>query len=114
MREDLWKLLELAKHVASLAAVVHHRAMEEGSFNVDTKRSTCDLVTDIDRQAERELVSAIRAARPDDGIIGEEGQTLAVALVSVGFLIRWTELQTLFINILHMRWPSASKLANAG
>lgn len=67
------ELFEIAKRVASLAAAVHRRAMEEGRFNVDTKRSTCDLVTEIDREAERELVTAIRAARPNDGIIGEEG-----------------------------------------
>lgn len=73
MREALSELLEIAKRVASLAAAVHRRAMEEGKFNVDTKSSTCDLVTEIDREAERELVTAIRAARPDDGIIGEEG-----------------------------------------
>lgn len=30
-------------------------------------------MTEVDREAERELVNAIRAARPTDGIIGEEG-----------------------------------------
>ncbi len=73
MGEELSKLLEIAKHAASLAAAVHRRAIEVGGLNVETKRSTCDLVTEIDRAAERELVTAIRAARPNDGIIGEEG-----------------------------------------
>ena len=73
MRESFSELLEIAKRVASLAAAVHHRAMEDGRFTVDTKRSTSDLVTEIDREAERELVAAIRAARPNDRIIGEEG-----------------------------------------
>lgn len=73
MRDELSELLEIAKHAASLAAAVHWRAMETGSFDVETKSSTCDLVTEIDREAERELVTAIRAARPLDGIIGEEG-----------------------------------------
>jgi len=31
------------------------------------------LVTEVDREAERQLVSAIRTARPDDAILGEEG-----------------------------------------
>jgi myo-inositol-1(or 4)-monophosphatase len=34
-------------------------------------------VTDVDREAERELVTAIRAARPRDGIIGEEGTNIS-------------------------------------
>ena len=67
------ELLEIARHAAGLAAAVHRRAIEVGELNVETKRSACDLVTGIDRAAERELVTAIRAARPDDGIIGEEG-----------------------------------------
>jgi myo-inositol-1(or 4)-monophosphatase len=72
-REELSELLEIAKYAASLAAAVHRRAMEKDGFNVETKRSTYDLVTEVDREAERELVTAIRAARPHDGIIGEEG-----------------------------------------
>lgn len=73
MREELAELLEIAKRAASLAAAVHRRAMEGGDFNAETKRSTYDLVTEIDREAERELVNVIRAARPDDEILGEEG-----------------------------------------
>jgi myo-inositol-1(or 4)-monophosphatase len=73
MREELSVLLEIAKYAARLAAAVHRRAIEAGEFKVETKRSTSDLVTEIDREAERELVTAIRAARPDDEIIGEEG-----------------------------------------
>lgn len=73
MREDLSELLEIAKYAAGAAAAVHRSAVEVGDFNVDTKRSTCDLVTEIDRAAEREIVTAIRTARPDDEIVGEEG-----------------------------------------
>lgn len=73
MKEELSELLELAKYAASLAAAVHRRAMEAARFKVDTKSSTSDLVTEVDRETERELVTAIRAARPDDEIIGEEG-----------------------------------------
>jgi myo-inositol-1(or 4)-monophosphatase len=73
MREELSALLELAQYAASLAAAVHRRAIEAASFKVDIKSSTSDLVTEVDREAERELVTAIRAARPEDEIIGEEG-----------------------------------------
>jgi myo-inositol-1(or 4)-monophosphatase len=47
--------------------------MQFGKFNVNTKASGSDLVTDIDRHAEQELVTAIRQARPNDSIVGEEG-----------------------------------------
>ncbi len=73
MSEELSELLDLAKYAASLAADVHRHAIDAGKFNFDTKRSTFDLVTEIDRQAEGELVTAIRAARPNDEIVGEEG-----------------------------------------
>ena len=38
-----------------------------------TKSTATDLVTDLDRAAERHVVDGIRAARPDDAIVGEEG-----------------------------------------
>jgi myo-inositol-1(or 4)-monophosphatase len=73
MKEQYAELLEIAKQAASGAAAVHRRAMAEGGSNVHTKRSTSDLVTDVDRESELELVTAIRAARPNDEIVGEEG-----------------------------------------
>lgn len=73
MREDLSELLELAKYAAGLAAAVHLRGTGAAGFKVDTKSSTGDLVTEVDREAERELVAALRAARPNDEIVGEEG-----------------------------------------
>jgi len=38
-----------------------------------TKSSPTDLVTEFDQAAERLIVDAIRADRPDDAIVGEEG-----------------------------------------
>lgn len=73
VRGELSALLEIAKYAASLAAAVHRRAMEAGELKIDTKSSTSDLVTEIDREAERELVRAIQAQRPNDEIVGEEG-----------------------------------------
>lgn len=40
---------------------------------VGTKSSATDMVTEVDRASERLLVAGILAARPDDGILGEEG-----------------------------------------
>jgi myo-inositol-1(or 4)-monophosphatase len=74
---EISELLELARHAARFAAAVHRRAIGAGRLHVDTKRSSSDLVTEVDREAERELVTAIRAARPHDGIIGEEGTNVS-------------------------------------
>ena len=76
-KTELLELLEIAKHAADLAAAVHHRAMNSGSFKFDTKSSTSDLVTEVDRDAERVLVETIRAARQDDEIVGEEGTNVS-------------------------------------
>jgi myo-inositol-1(or 4)-monophosphatase len=40
---------------------------------VDTKSSSTDLVTDLDRAAEALIVGRLLEVRPDDGIEGEEG-----------------------------------------
>ena len=84
MRTELFELLEIAKHAASLAAAVHRRAIDSGGVKFDTKSSTCDLVTEVDRESEHVLVKTIRAARPNDEIIGEEGTQ-----VSGSSGIRW-------------------------
>lgn len=39
----------------------------------DTKSSSTDFVTAIDRESERRIVEAITAVRPDDAFMGEEG-----------------------------------------
>lgn len=40
---------------------------------IATKTSPTDLVTELDRAAERFLVEELRAVRPDDAVLGEEG-----------------------------------------
>jgi myo-inositol-1(or 4)-monophosphatase len=70
---DLSELLELARRAAKSAAHVHWSAIDKSSFKVYAKTSSSDLVTEIDREAERTLVDVIRAARPNDEIVGEEG-----------------------------------------
>ena len=74
--ERLSGLLELAKRAASAAADVHRCAVEKGRFEAQTKASSADLVTAVDREAEQALVAVIRAARPRDEIVGEEGSNL--------------------------------------
>ena len=50
------------------------------------KSSSTDLVTDYDRAAERLLVEAITARRPDDGIVGEEGAAVTSSSGLVWYL----------------------------
>lgn len=66
------ELLPLAERAARAGAAVHARWRGQG-LNVDTKSSPTDLVTQVDREAERAVVDVIRAARPQDAILAEEG-----------------------------------------
>jgi len=40
---------------------------------LDTKSSATDMVSEADREAERAITEILRAERPDDGLVGEEG-----------------------------------------
>ena len=51
------------------------RAARRPRATVETKSSPTDMVTEMDRASERLIVSTLLAARPDDGILGEEGST---------------------------------------
>ena len=43
------------------------------NVNIDTKSSSSDLVSEMDRGAETLIVDRIMGSRPDDSILGEEG-----------------------------------------
>lgn len=62
----------LAIRLAAAAAAVH-RDGRTRALRVETKSSHTDLVSEVDREAERVIVDGIRAVRPDDAILGEEG-----------------------------------------
>ncbi len=49
----------------------------DGPDVVQTKSSPTDVVTQMDRAAEQLIIERIRAARPDDAFLGEEGGTRA-------------------------------------
>ena len=68
----LRELLDLATDLAQAAGRVHVDG-RRGALRVETKSSPTDLVSQIDREAERLIVEGIAAARPDDGLLGEEG-----------------------------------------
>lgn len=49
----------------------------EGVRTVDSKSSPVDVVTEMDRASEALIVRRILEARPDDGLLGEEGASRA-------------------------------------
>jgi myo-inositol-1(or 4)-monophosphatase len=68
----LEELCAIAVDLASRAGEVHVRARST-ELRFQTKRSATDLVSEVDREAERIIVEGLRARRPDDGILAEEG-----------------------------------------
>lgn len=69
-------------NIAELRALADAIAIEAGelvlakvgtAFAHETKSSSVDVVTEVDRAAEELIVARILSARPDDGILGEEG-----------------------------------------
>lgn len=68
------ELLALATSLALEAGrMVHEGRAATGIATADTKSSSTDVVTEFDRASEALIVAGLRAARPDDGIVGEEG-----------------------------------------
>ena len=72
MTDDPDALLELAVRLAREAGALA-LSMREGVAAEDTKSTPTDVVTAADRAVERLLLDGLRAARPDDGVLGEEG-----------------------------------------
>ncbi|TDC45222.1 inositol monophosphatase [Actinomadura sp. KC345] len=69
-------LLELAVATASEAGrMLVDKRHVDGPDVVQTKSSPTDVVTQMDRAAEQLIIERIRAARPDDAFLGEEGGT---------------------------------------
>lgn len=68
---DIKQLLELALKIASEAGdlLVNRPA----SWDLTVKSTAIDIATQMDLASEKLIVKSILAARPDDGIIGEEG-----------------------------------------
>lgn len=77
MEIGLSELISIAKSAANAGAEVHRQAIERGNFSISGKASPSDLVTEIDRQTEQEIVSIIQSSRPNDAILGEEGMSIS-------------------------------------
>jgi myo-inositol-1(or 4)-monophosphatase len=70
---DPSELLGLAEGIATEAAALLRDGLDRVREHVGTKSTGTDMVTEMDRAAEALIVDRLLAARPDDGILGEEG-----------------------------------------
>jgi myo-inositol-1(or 4)-monophosphatase len=66
-------LLDLARSTALAAGELARRRREEGVTVAASKSTVVDIVTEADREVERLVLETLAAARPDDGLLGEEG-----------------------------------------
>lgn len=76
-RTQRWELCELAVQTAREAAELVRAQRAGGVGQVATKSTETDVVTSADRAAEQLIASRLRAARPNDRILGEESGTHA-------------------------------------
>lgn len=67
------ELLALATQLATQTGAFLLDGLTRPRTAIETKSSGTDMVSEMDRGAERMLVDGILAARPHDGILGEEG-----------------------------------------
>lgn len=67
------ELAALALEVARQAAVLVRERRAAGVSVAATKSSDVDVVTEADRASEELIRATLRAARPDDAFLGEEG-----------------------------------------
>jgi myo-inositol-1(or 4)-monophosphatase len=80
-------LLDLAREVVAGAATLARTMRERGVADVSTKSTDTDVVTAADRAVERQVMAALRAARPGDAVLGEESGTAAP--VGAAGPVRW-------------------------
>ncbi|MGH9212677.1 MAG: inositol monophosphatase family protein [Acidimicrobiales bacterium] len=70
---DASELLDLATKVAERAVELLLDGARRQRTSVATKSTATDMVTEMDRASERLIVTELLGARPDDGILAEEG-----------------------------------------
>ena len=67
------ELLALATEVARAAGTMLLDGLDQVRTDVQTKSTGTDMVSEMDRAAEALIVDRLLGARPDDGMVGEEG-----------------------------------------
>jgi myo-inositol-1(or 4)-monophosphatase len=70
-------LVDLAADVAGRAVALLLDGYHRARTLIETKSSATDMVSEMDRASEQLIVAALLAARPDDGIVAEEGSARA-------------------------------------
>lgn len=71
------ELLQLAIRLAREAGALVVAGRRGGVRSLTTKSTATDMVTEFDQASERLIVGQLAAARPHDGIVGEEGTSTA-------------------------------------
>jgi myo-inositol-1(or 4)-monophosphatase len=71
--DELDQLLDLARDLSARASTLLLERLHEPRADVRTKSTGTDMVSEVDDASERLIVDTIRDARPDDGILSEEG-----------------------------------------
>ena len=67
------ELLALARATAAAAALLVGAGLAAAADQVDTKSSSVDVVTAVDKASEELIARRLLGTRPDDGLLGEEG-----------------------------------------
>jgi len=78
------ELRDLAARLAVAAGELVFEGRKAGLTSITTKSTDTDVVTEFDGASERLIVAGLRAERPDDALVGEEGTDSAG-----GSGIRW-------------------------
>jgi myo-inositol-1(or 4)-monophosphatase len=82
------ELLAIAVRIARDAAETARRMRAEAITDVYTKSTDTDVVTAADTAVERQVVAALQAERPGDGVLGEEyGDSAAPAPGAVRWIL---------------------------
>ena len=82
------ELLAIAVRIARQAAATARRMRDAAITDVQTKSTDTDVVTAADKAVERQVVAALRAERPADGVLGEEyGDRTATAAGAVRWIL---------------------------
>jgi myo-inositol-1(or 4)-monophosphatase len=72
---ELRELLALASDLAIQAGRIHDEGRRQ-VLTIETKSSPTDVVSQVDKEAERLIVNRLRAVRPGDALLAEEGSLL--------------------------------------
>jgi len=71
------ELRDLAVAVAEEAGALLRARLLDARVAIETKSSPTDMVSEVDRESEALVVGRLLLARPEDGVLGEEGADFA-------------------------------------